>query len=245
MDGPDERIRFWKLSVTAMTLSWWRHTSRNSKRRPMPGELPISRSPQRKPNRKRNSDFHSTCLDMRTFILILGSVLALMHFALGDDPAKHLFILSGQSNMQGHRPEEAFTPTVEKLGDRGSDALEGNRSIGGGSNGRIRLGERPEQMGDLYDRLMNSETRSKARNWQRKFCLMQGSGARMVGKATKALGLHTQVAKGLPGMRRNEFRDRSAQRLIWGTGPIPHWTMVRKVQVRGRNQVTALSGGHR
>ena len=25
----------------------------------------------------------------------------------------HLFILSGQSNMQGHRPDEAFTPAVE------------------------------------------------------------------------------------------------------------------------------------
>ena len=31
----------------------------------------------------------------------------------GED-AKHLFILSGQSNMQGHRPDEAFTPAVEK-----------------------------------------------------------------------------------------------------------------------------------
>ena len=27
---------------------------------------------------------------------------------------KHLFILSGQSNMVGHRPQEAFLPAVEK-----------------------------------------------------------------------------------------------------------------------------------
>lgn len=36
---------------------------------------------------------------------------------------KHLFILSGQSNMQGHRPDEAFTPTVEKaLGKENVDS---------------------------------------------------------------------------------------------------------------------------
>ena len=34
--------------------------------------------------------------------------------AQADDHGKHLFILSGQSNMQGHRPDEAFTPMVEK-----------------------------------------------------------------------------------------------------------------------------------
>ncbi len=31
-----------------------------------------------------------------------------------DETGKHLFVLSGQSNMQGHRPAEAFTPAVAK-----------------------------------------------------------------------------------------------------------------------------------
>ena len=37
---------------------------------------------------------------------------------LADDHGKHVFILSGQSNMQGHRPDEAFTPMVEKALDK-------------------------------------------------------------------------------------------------------------------------------
>ena len=39
-------------------------------------------------------------------LLVTGQLMA--------DGGKHLFILSGQSNMQGHRPQEAFTPAVEK-----------------------------------------------------------------------------------------------------------------------------------
>ena len=45
------------------------------------------------------------------FILIAISVYSI---CLAGNNAKHLFILSGQSNMQGHRPDEAFTPAVEK-----------------------------------------------------------------------------------------------------------------------------------
>ncbi len=46
-------------------------------------------------------------------------VLALLLFALLPAPAsaaegKHLFILAGQSNMNGLRPERSFTPTVEE-----------------------------------------------------------------------------------------------------------------------------------
>ncbi|QDV82436.1 sialate O-acetylesterase [Planctomycetes bacterium TBK1r] len=40
------------------------------------------------------------------------------HSHAAETDGKHLFILSGQSNMQGHRPEEAFTPAVkEALGE--------------------------------------------------------------------------------------------------------------------------------
>jgi len=44
----------------------------------------------------------------------IAGMLALAATSAGAaDAGKHLFILSGQSNMQGHRPEEAFTPAVE------------------------------------------------------------------------------------------------------------------------------------
>ena len=44
---------------------------------------------------------------------ILLAVLFLTNAAFADD-GKHLFILSGQSNMAGLKPEESFIPTVEK-----------------------------------------------------------------------------------------------------------------------------------
>ena len=47
-----------------------------------------------------------------TKTILLSFLLCLS--AVAEHHAKHLFILSGQSNMQGHRPDEAFTPAVEK-----------------------------------------------------------------------------------------------------------------------------------
>ncbi|MEC8784621.1 MAG: acetyl xylan esterase, partial [Planctomycetota bacterium] len=45
--------------------------------------------------------------------LLVLSLLLLTAAANGQE-GKHLFILSGQSNMQGHRPDEAFTPAVQE-----------------------------------------------------------------------------------------------------------------------------------
>lgn len=43
-----------------------------------------------------------------------SAILALFALNASAADSKHLFILSGQSNMQGHRPDEAFTPAVSK-----------------------------------------------------------------------------------------------------------------------------------
>ena len=71
----------------------------------------------------------------------------------------HLFILSGQSNMQGLRPEESFTPTVEE--EFGSenvvvvfDALGGQPIRRWYKGWKPSQGKGPEAKGDLYDRLM-------------------------------------------------------------------------------------------
>ena len=76
-----------------------------------------------------------------------------------DTRAKHLFILSGQSNMQGHRPEEAFTPMVGKA--LGKDrviiiqhALGGQPIHRWWKEWKDPKGEEPNQIGDLYDRLL-------------------------------------------------------------------------------------------
>ncbi len=72
---------------------------------------------------------------------------------------KHLFILSGQSNMQGHRPDEAFTPAVEEAFGRDNvvvvqDALGGQPIQRWYRDWKAPDGTGPEKTGDLYDRLM-------------------------------------------------------------------------------------------
>ena len=48
-------------------------------------------------------------------ITVITGMLMLVGISSGEtEKGRHLFILSGQSNMQGHRPQEAFTPAVEK-----------------------------------------------------------------------------------------------------------------------------------
>ena len=92
---------------------------------------------------------------MKLFCRLLLSVISVGLFA--DTQAKHLFVLSGQSNMQGHRPEEAFTPMVEKaLGKEKvivvQDALGGQPIYRWWKEWKDPEGEKPNQSGDLYDR---------------------------------------------------------------------------------------------
>ncbi len=80
-----------------------------------------------------------------------------------DDKGKHLFILSGQSNMAGMDPEVSFTPAVTKA--FGKDKVivvkdaHGGQSIRswGKSNHEFpppTTGRVPKVRGELYDRLM-------------------------------------------------------------------------------------------
>lgn len=71
----------------------------------------------------------------------------------------HLFILSGQSNMAGLRPEESFTPDVEEAFGKDhvlvvKDALGGQPIRRWYTDWKAADGSRPESTGDLYQRLM-------------------------------------------------------------------------------------------
>ena len=91
---------------------------------------------------------------VRPFVLLclsVGSVAA--------DDGIHLFVLSGQSNMQGHRPDEAFTPAVtDALGQDHvvvvQDALGGQPIQRWFKAWSDPDGKKPDSTGDLYDRLM-------------------------------------------------------------------------------------------
>ena len=80
--------------------------------------------------------------------------------AMDSEHGVHLFILSGQSNMQGHRPQEAFLPAVQKeFGEKGvivvQDALGGQPIQRWYKKWESPQGEQPKTAGDLYGRLMS------------------------------------------------------------------------------------------
>ena len=175
-----------------------------------------------------------------TSILALIGSLSVAPHAIAQE-GKHLFILSGQSNMAGHRPEEAFTPAVETaFGNENvivvQDAHGGQPIQRWFKDWKSPDGETPKSTGDLYDRLMN-KVRPAIKGQELAsvtFIWMQGEkDARMkwgdvYGASLK--GLYDQLSGDL---------DRSDVNFVIGrlsdfdleNKRYPHWTKVRKAQV--------------
>lgn len=99
------------------------------------------------------------CTTPHRYLAAIVLVFFVGQSAIADD-GKHLFILSGQSNMAGLRPDESFTPAVEKEFGKPNvivvhDAHGGQpirRWVHGWKPGS---GKPPQETGDLYDRLLS------------------------------------------------------------------------------------------
>ena len=160
---------------------------------------------------------------------------------LGQAPGKHLFILSGQSNMQGHRPDEAFTPAVSQaLGQENvivvQDALGGQPIHRWYKDWKAPQGETPTQIGDLYERLMK-KVRPAIENQQLAsvtFLWMQGErDARMQWGEVygdSLLGLHRQLSQDLERDDINFVIGRLSD-FDMQNKRYKHWTKVREAQV--------------
>jgi hypothetical protein len=157
------------------------------------------------------------------------------------EEGRHLFILSGQSNMQRHRPEEAFTPAVsDALGiDRVivvQDAQNGQPILRWWKNWKSPEGEKPESTGDLYDRLMakvNPAIEGQVLE-SVTFIWMQGerdAGMRWGGVYEASLrGLYDQLSEDLGRTDINFVIGRLSD-FDLKNERYPHWTMIRKIQV--------------
>ena len=180
-------------------------------------------------------------------LLSLSCVFIFSFSALADDHGKHLFILSGQSNMQGHRPDEAFTPMVEKaLGKERvivvQDALGGQPIHRWLKEWRDPKGEKPKQIGDLYDRLIGKVNAAIEGQKIKTVCFvwMQGERDAKMGWGKlyeKALlGLYAQLAKDLKWKKNDlgfvigRLSDFDMSNKLY-----PHWTRVREAQERIAN----------
>ena len=177
---------------------------------------------------------------MKRFLFVSLVLCSTSVFA--DETGKHLFVLSGQSNMQGHRPAEAFTPAVAKAIGKDrvivvQDAMGGQPIQRWYKGWKSPNGQSPESTGDLYDRLMKKvKPAIKGQTLESvTFIWMQGErDAKMQwGEVYKASleGLYEQFSKDL-GRNDVNFVIGRLSDFDLENQKYPHWTMVREIQVK-------------
>jgi hypothetical protein len=161
----------------------------------------------------------------------------------GLSTGKHLFILSGQSNMEGLNPQVSFIPAVEK--EFGKDNVIVVKSAQGGQPIRRWCkewkdvkGNKPQNgLGDLYDKLMGVVNEGiKGQSIATvTFVWMQGE--------RDAKERHGEVYeasfKGLIGQLKEDLKKDEINFVIGRLSDYDmqdrgykHWTMIRKIQVK-------------
>lgn len=175
-------------------------------------------------------------------LVVMGVVVMLLSSCASKQEGKHVFILSGQSNMAGLQLEESFTPTIEaKFGKQNviiiKDAVGGQPIRRWYKDWKPLEGSEPKAQADLYDSLM-SKVNTAVDNEKIKtvtFIWMQGerdAREKLGAVYEKSLiGLHTQLS--------NDLERKDVHFVIGRLGDFdmqnttyPHWTMIRDVQVK-------------
>ncbi|MBT8315594.1 MAG: sialate O-acetylesterase [Maribacter sp.] len=154
---------------------------------------------------------------------------------------KHLFILSGQSNMSLLDPDTSFIPTLEA--EFGKDNLIVVKNAEGGQpirrwykNWKPLHGEQPKVENDLYESLMTKVSSTIANQPIKTvtFIWMQGErdAREKHGEVYKQSleGLYNQLVLDLKREDINFIIGRLSD-FDMGNTNYPHWTMIRKIQV--------------
>ena len=174
-------------------------------------------------------------------VTFMAALSSLVLPSVEGSPIK-VFVLVGQSNMQGHRPDEAFTPAVKAALGKDNvivlqDAMGGQPIQRWWKAWKSPEGKKPESTGDLYDRLM-AKVRPEIKGQKLAtvtFIWMQGErDAKMRwGKvyAASLKGLHKQLSKDL-GREDVNFVIGRLSDFDMKNSRYPHWTMVREEQVK-------------
>lgn len=179
---------------------------------------------------------------------LLSTLLIALLFTLpaaADEAGKHLFILSGQSNMAGLNPDLSFTPTVQE--EFGKDNIIVVKSAQSGQPIRRWYkkwenadGEAPankDKVGDLYDQLMkkvNEATKDETIATVT-FVWMQGERDAREQHGT----VYAQSMRGLIDQLAGDLKREHINFVIgrlsdfdMANEKYKHWTMVRDAQVK-------------
>jgi hypothetical protein len=173
-------------------------------------------------------------------------MLCLAAFALFscnvNQEGKHLFILSGQSNMAGLNPEESFTPAIEN--EFGEENVLVVKSARGGQpirrwykDWQALDGDGPSDQADLYDTLWTKIKASieKEEIASVTFIWMQGErdAREEFGEVyeNSLLGLYDQLCTDLNRRDINFIIGRLSDFDLLNE-KYPHWEMIRAIQVK-------------
>lgn len=174
--------------------------------------------------------------------LLAIPLLFLAAAPLSAKEGKHLFILSGQSNMAGLKPAESFTPTVEKKFGKENviivfDAMGGQPIRRWYKDWKPAKGAKPDGNGDLYDRLMGKV--KAATEGQElasvSFLWMQGENDAKTGNGAvygdSLKGLVKQLSDDMKREDINVVIGRLSDHGLTNPG-FKDWELIRKAQVK-------------
>lgn len=177
---------------------------------------------------------------MKPQIATIAALLAMMatSFAAAAEDGKHLFILSGQSNMEHLPPKISFTPAVEAAFGKDNvivvkEAESGQPILRWYKLWKPAKGEPPKATGDLYDRLMTNV--NAAIQGQKlasvTFIWMQGERDAKTGQAA----VYEASLKGLIAQLRTDIKRRGVNFVIGRLSDCQmqntDWVLLRKAQV--------------
>jgi len=175
-------------------------------------------------------------------ILLVGLFMIIVSSCVSKQEEKHLFILSGQSNMTGLKPEESFIPVIEaEFGKENviivKDALEAQPIRRWYKDWKPFEGDEPKAQADLYESLMTKVNNAieKKRITTVTFIWMQGErdAKEKLGEVYEKslIGLYKQLCNDLERKDINFIIGRLSDSDM-SNNKHPHWTMIRDVQVK-------------
>lgn len=176
----------------------------------------------------------------KSFIIYSWMIFTLSSFA-SQQEGKHLFILSGQSNMEALNPAVSFTPTVTvKFGKENiiivKDASSGQPIRRWYRDWKPLVGDEPKAQPDLYDKLL-AKVNMAIENQKIAtvtFIWMQGErdAREKLGEVYEEslMGLYKQLSNDLNRQDVNFIIGRLSD-FDMRDEKYPHWTMIRDIQV--------------
>jgi hypothetical protein len=180
---------------------------------------------------------------MKKRTIILGLLLFFtISSGFAAQKGKHLFILSGQSNMDALFPEESFTPTIEaEFGKENviivKDAHSGQPIRRWYKKWKPLKGDEPKAQADLYDRLMTKVNSAIENEEIASISFFWMQGERDAGEQhgevykTSLIGLYKQLGKDLKTKDMNFIIGRLSD-FDMENSKYLHWTMIRDIQVK-------------